>query len=200
MSLAHAVASHVVKPTLTAALRPPAPKLEPSTVTLRDPVEAWLDQPDRLTRSLSVETVAVQLAARRPLVKTADTLRRAASVTSDTTDVSDTHAVCLLVVYPALTPALCPAAPMAPPCIVTLTQPVAATFGLDAELSCLASTDKAELAVPHLNPAVTCILLLALPPCAVWQATDESDCHTVASHALHTPAIAVPLDTPMFEP
>jgi uncharacterized lipoprotein YajG len=89
---------------------------------------------------------------------------------------------------------------MLPPCIVTDTAPVAAKLGLDTELIELDSADKAELTLSYLNPAVTCTLLLACPPCAARQAMDVSDCHTVPSHAVQTAATAVTLDTPMLAP
>jgi hypothetical protein len=71
---------------------------------------------------------------------------------------------------------------------------------LDTELIWLDSTDKAELTLSYLNPAVTSALLLASPLCAVRQATDVSDCHTVPSQAVQTAATAVTLDTPMLAP
>jgi hypothetical protein len=89
---------------------------------------------------------------------------------------------------------------MLPPCIVTLTDPVAAPLALDTKLSWLEPTDKAALTLPYRSPAVICTLMLAVPPCAVRQPTDVSDCHAVPSQPVQTPAIDVKLDTPMLAP
>jgi hypothetical protein len=188
VSPAQAVAPLEVEPSLTIALKPTAPIPEPSTVTLNEPVEAWLTTPTRLTCCRSLETMPVELPIPTQLVKTQDTLRIAWSVTRECVDVSDTHAVCQHTVCPALALIERTAWPKLLPCMLTLTDPVTAKFCLDAELSWLQSADMLELAVPSLNPPVICTLLLALPPCAFRQVADVSDSHTVPSHAVESTA------------
>jgi hypothetical protein len=156
-----------------------------------------------LIAARSIVIAAVRLAtAALQLVTSTATLPVEPPPTSDRIDVSDTQADLPRLVYPVLPATVCTASPKLRPCMVTLTEPVAPMLGPDTTLVVAGSVERAPLMLACLTPAVTCAVLLPIPPRAVRQATLVSDCQLVPSQAVAPPSRpwAVTLATPMIAP
>jgi hypothetical protein len=179
--------------TLNATQNRTVPKSAPFTVKLADPVNATLagcktNTSDGMSSDKSPDAVP------NKTPKDTDMRRDRIAPAVDLSDaaVSDTHVVPSHSVPPTDSASECRARPALLPITVTLTDPVAATLDLLAELATGPSADIATVNVPTRPPtladtrALMCTMLLAL------QTTDVSASHTVQSHTVkpcRTPAL-----------
>lgn len=153
VSDAHAVLSHAVRPKRDPAVYVPSPKLAPCTVTLAEPVDAAFRLRTPLNRPTSVLYPCERLPNRTPLVIATRRLPLRLWPAWQRTDVSASHVVRSQLVWLTFTDEECAPAPMLPPCMVKLAEPLAALFVLLTVLAMPTSTLCAVLTLPT-RPAV----------------------------------------------
>ena len=143
---AHHVEPHSVCPVRADKEPEASPMLVPRSVTLTEPVAGRLAMLARLIATWSIVIEAVRLATAAPqLVRATATLPVEPHPTKDRIDVSDTQADLQRLVYLVLPATVCTASPMLMPCMVTLTEPVAAMLGPDTALVAMGSVERAAL-------------------------------------------------------
>jgi len=177
----------------------------PYTVTLNAPVAARLAMSPRLASTWSTVCDEVKLPTALQIVSITVPLRGdEPHPTSDRIDVSDTQVDLQRLVYPVRKEPVYIASPMLTPCMVTLVEPVAPVLDLDSALIALSSVEKAALMLARLTSAVTCAILLRIPPSAARQSKAVSECQLVASQAVCWPTgsrpLVVTLDMPRLAP
>ena len=145
--------SAIVAPSPAALLHDSTPNPCPSSVTLTEPVDAWLLEPARLTVPTSADTPRVIEPIRTPTLIDTRWLPRALCPILHRTDVADIHAVASHDV-PAIALRVMPASPMLAPLNVTLTDPLAARFLSCKALVCPPHTENPLLVLPCLWPAL----------------------------------------------
>ena len=164
VSESHPVSSHPVSPSLPPLVWAASPMLAPCKVTLADPVAALFACRSTLSLLISIDMLPLTLAIFTPLVRATRLLLFTPDGPWQTTDVSDTHAVCSQAVAPALKRALCAWRPRPPPITVTLVEPLAPTLLRRSTLVAPALVESALDVLPALSPTVASTFRLPIKP------------------------------------
>ena len=183
MSDSHDVRSQLVDPTLIESVCPASPSPDPCTVRLADPLDPPFSLLKTLTATASTDSTTLMLPTREAtLIET-----RRLPITPDPPrqriDVSDPHTVRSQAVWPTRIDPVYVATPSAPPCIVTLEDPVEPAFPRSTRLK-VTSPDHTDDTLPTRLPTLTLKSRLPDTPDPTLHRADVSDSHAVCSHAL----------------
>ena len=179
----HTVCSHTVGPILSAPLCRHSPSPPPCTLIRAAPVPAPLAMRTPLIDTLSTDTAADKLPARRPTLSTARTLPPAMDPSRHRADVSDVHPVCSHPVPPDRTDPVHALAPMPAPCTLTTLVPVEIALPA-ATLSPPRSADTAAERLPTPLPTLNATRKLPCEPDPARHSAELSDTQPVRSHTL----------------
>ena len=184
------VLSHIVSPCRTAVVYAPDPSPDPCKLTLAEPVTATFTRLSTLAPPTSPDNAVVTLPTRPPMLTATRRLcPPSPPPPRHTTDDSDIHPLASLD-DPVRKTALPHVAPSCPPHIVTLADPVPATFTPSTTLILAPSTEYASDELPPLAPTLKSALRLPTTPAPSLQRTLVSDFQPVASHAVPPARIA----------
>jgi len=178
------VPSHAVDPSLPAKVPAKSPKLPPFTVTLVDPVPARFPECAVLNTGASNDNTSVMLPAIAPAVNATLLVLKLPAGTRHRTDESDSHSFPSHAVSPTRIAPDTPNWPKDLPATVTLVDPVPARFPECIVLNAGTSNDNPSVMLPASTPAVTTTLRVPPIPDPTRHRTDESESHSVPSHAV----------------
>ena len=198
---AQVVASQALRPNRPDGVWTTSAMLAPSTLTCRpiDPGAARFDACARPSSARSTLQPDETLPMSASTVSPSCLLPASPRPARHASNVSELHIVASQAVPPARADALASDSPMPRPCTVTRVEPVAAALSCRPPLALGVSAEYPPVPLPIWFPAVTETRLLPPTPCAVRQRVDESDSHSVPSHAV-PPAIAAALIAPIPMP
>jgi hypothetical protein len=186
----HSVDSHAVSMIRIASVYVVIPKLVPCTVTLADPVPARFRPVMMLSAGISIDHASVTVPTRSPAVNIIRRDPRTPWLVRHRTDVSDHHSDASHAVSITRIASVYAVSPKFVPCTVTLADPVPARFRGVLVLSIGESIDHTSVTVPTRSPTVNITGNVPRTPCDVRQRTDDSDHHSVDSHAVSITRIA----------
>ena len=199
MSDCHAVRSAAVWPARTASHWANVPKLDPCSVTDREPVVTLLDRLVLLSAPMFAEMPIVAVPTRPPSVSTARTHPRMLCA-MQLSPVSDAQRVCSHSDRPIRADTVDAESPILDPYSITTDAPVAAALDPSTALICGLSAETAPVPDPRTSPVVSDNRRLPQAPYPAPHRNEVSDSHDERSQAV-LPSLDVPVESaPMLDP
>ena len=138
--------------------------LDPTTVTLKEPVPATFCRAVALAPATSLEKPSEKLPLETPELTAVLLHPATAALARQRTDVSDCHELCSQLLQPRRAPALVDMSPTPAPYTVALAEPVAAVLARPTALTLAKGVESPLVALPTRLPAVATARALPLTP------------------------------------